>query len=139
MAAFGITKFGCFTQEAAAQIASNVPVKAAAEQVINSNVVTSLSFQVPAVTTFYEVPIYLNSRGDGAVGSSVTAILTWIGPSGDTHTATLLVGGTVAGVAQLEVFPILALAGSTVSIVSSFATTPFHYDLAADCLALAAQ
>lgn len=137
------------TEDMSSQLANNfvildtafatiVPVIVTSEQVINTLAPQTLSLVTPASTTgnFYEVPIYLNSRGDGAVGSTATATLTWIGVSGATHTATLLVSGTVAAQAQLETFPILVLGGTTITVVTSFGTTPFHYDIAARILLL---
>ena len=137
------------TDDMPAQLANNfvildtaifalVPVIVTSEQVINTQLPQSLSLVTPASATgnFYEVPIYLNSRGDGAAGSTATATLTWIGVSGATHTATLLVSGTVAAQAQLETFPILVLGGTTITVVTVFGTTPFHIDIAARILLL---
>lgn len=118
---------------------TSVPLIVNATQLANVNTPQSLSLIAPAAPTgvFYEVPIYLNSRGDGAVGSSATSTLTWTGLSGAVHTAVLIVAGDVASAAQLETFPILVLGGSPISVVTTFATTPFHYDIAVRILALA--
>jgi hypothetical protein len=101
------------------------------KQLENINTTQSLSLVTPVADTFYSCPIYLNSRGDGASPSTLTATVTWTGVSNVVHTATMVIDGTVPGQVAQEVFVILALGGTTVSIVTSFSSTAFHYDLAA--------
>jgi hypothetical protein len=114
-----------------------LPIIQNSVQTTNTNAPQSLSLVAPAGgPTFYEIPVYLNSRGDGAGGSTVTMTLTWTGVSGVVHMVTLVVSGTVVGQVQLETFPILVLGGSTVSVVTAFSTTAFHYDIAARVTAM---
>lgn len=117
-------------QTTAADTSSIFPIVVDTEQITNTNVGHTLSFVVPASNTFFEVPIYINSRGDGAGGTTVIVTLTWTGVSGVVHTVALSVAGDVAGQAQLETFPILVQGGSTITVVTSFSSTPFHYDIA---------
>ena len=111
-------------------LTTNFPIIQAFLQQTNVNTTQSASVVAPAgAPSFYEVPMYLNSRGDGAGGSTVTLTLQWTGVSGVVHTAVQIVSGTVAGQVQLETLPVLVLGGSTVTITTAFSSTSFHYDV----------
>ena len=108
-----------------------LPIIQAFLQQTNVNTPQSLSLVAPAGNpSFYEIPMYLNSHGDGAGGSTAVLTLQWTGVSGTVHTAVLTVSGTVAGQVQLETLPVLALGGSTVSVTTAFSSTSFHYSVA---------
>ncbi len=108
-----------------------VPIIQPKLQIIDTNVPQTVSIVVPTTAnTMYDVPVYLSSRGDGAGGTTVTATLTWTGVDGITNTVVLVASGTTSNV-ELEEFPILALAGSTVTVSTAFNSTAFHYDVSA--------
>ena len=95
-------------------------------QVVNANTPQSVSSVAP-ITTLYTVSIYVASYGDGAPGSTLVTTIDWIAPSGSHRTITLSLVGNVDNI-QMEQYPIFVGAGQTITVTTTFSTTPFHYD-----------
>lgn len=106
------------------------PVIQSSMQFVNTNEPHSIS-QTAAETTMYAVSIYMDALGDGGPSDTVVVSLTWTQPSTNVvHTVDLVLPGDVDNV-QMETYPILAKAGTPITLSSSFTGAPFHYDISA--------
>jgi hypothetical protein len=108
---------------------TSVPVIQNSLLAIDTNIPQSVSNE-NTVTSLYQIGIYMESRGDGAGGSTCVATISWSAPAGTPRTITLTLDGSSDNTQQ-ENYVILALAGSTITVSTAFSSTNFHYDIAA--------
>ena len=124
--------------DAIVYISAAIPLIQGQLDVSNVNTPQSLSFVAP-VSTLYEISGYLASRGDGAGSDSVGINFTWTDGRGlGTQGGQLenVVGNVTtafqypAGIDQFTL-PVFAKAGTTVTVFTTQAGNPFHYDFSA--------
>jgi hypothetical protein len=106
---------------------SNVPVVQNSLLAVDTNTSQSVTND-NTKTTLYQVGIYLESRGDGAGGTELTATIAWTSPAGDDRTVTLVLDGNTSNI-QMENYIILALASTDIVVSTVFSSTSFHYDI----------
>jgi len=105
-----------------------LPVVQTSAQVINTVTPTALSITATK-TTLYTVSIYMKALGTGGAGTTYTKTLTYTAADGSgVQTITLILPLDTPNVV-METYPILALAGTSVSTVGVFSGTPSPYTL----------
>jgi hypothetical protein len=92
--------------------------------------VTPTALSITATkTTLYTVSIYMKALGTGGAGTTYTKTLTYTAADGSgVQTITLILPLDTPNVV-METYPILALAGTSVSTVGVFSGTPSPYTL----------
>lgn len=115
-------------------LAYGIPLVQNSLLVLDTNVPQSVS-NMNTATTVYQVAVYLESRGDGAPGTTCVATLNWSAPAGTPRTITLTLDGNTDNV-QEENFAILALEGSTITVSTAFSGASFHYDISVSIVLL---
>lgn len=123
---------------AVAYIAAQPVLQQTALDALNVNTNQTLSATSP-IGTLYSVAIYADSRGDGGGSAGqdmLTITLNWIDPSGYTPRNLVVssseVDGSILGSAAQITKSILAVAGSTISVTTTFTGSrghTFHFDL----------
>ena len=107
-----------------------VPAIQASMQFVNTNVGHAIT-STAVLTTLYAVSLYLDALGDGGPSDKLSVSLTWTQPSTSVvHTITILLDGNTDNV-QMETYPILAKAGTPITLTATFTANPFHYDISA--------
>jgi hypothetical protein len=107
---------------------SNVPIIQNSLLAIDTNVPQSVTNE-NTLTSLYQIGIYLESRGDGAGGSTCVATVSWSAPAGTPRTIAMTLDGSTDNTQQ-ENYVILALAGSDIVVSTAFSSSSFHYDIA---------
>jgi hypothetical protein len=102
---------------------SAVPVIQTRLQVIDTSVPQSLSFNVTS-TELFALSIYMKALGTGAPGTTYTKTVTYTAADGSgAQTITLILPLNTSNVV-METYPLLALAGTTITTVGVFSGAP---------------
>jgi hypothetical protein len=105
----------------------SVPVVQNSLLAINTNVNQSVTNN-NVKTTLYQVGVYLESRGDGAGGTTTVCTISWTSPAGGPKSVTLVLDGNTTNI-QMENYIILGLAATDLIVATAFSSTSFHYDI----------
>ena len=98
---------------------SVVPVILASEQFVNTTSTQSITITA-AATQMYALSIYMNNRGLGSAGQTVTATITYTAADGSgIQTITLILPLNTANVV-METYPLLALGDTPISITTAY-------------------
>lgn len=87
-------------------------------------------------TTLYAVSLYLSTKGTGPAGG-IVATLTWTDPDPTVgvQSVSITLPGNAVGVV-VETYPILALAGTAITLSTAYASTAFPYSMSARLVAM---
>jgi hypothetical protein len=105
-----------------------VPVIQKSLLAVNTNAPQSVTNLV-TVTSLYNIAIYMESSGDGGVGTTCVATIAYTNVQGSAKTVTLTLGGNTDNIQQ-ENYVLLAGIGTSISVSTAFSGAAFHYDLA---------
>jgi hypothetical protein len=98
---------------------SVVPVILASEQFVNTTATQFITITA-AATQMYALSIYMNNRGLGSAGQTVTATITYTAADGSgIQTITLILPLNTANVV-METYPLLALGDTPISITTAY-------------------
>jgi hypothetical protein len=99
---------------------SVVPVILASEQFVNTTSTQSISITA-AATQMYALSIYMNTKGLGLAGQTVTATISYTAADGSgLQIISLILPLNTANVV-METYPLLALGGTAISITTAYA------------------
>jgi hypothetical protein len=104
-----------------------VPVVQNSLLALSTNQPQSVS-NIAVATSLYNLALYASSPGTGAPGSKLNLTLSWT--QGEPRSVVLQLSGDVDSIQQ-ENYVFLVRAGGSMTLTTSFTSTPFFYDIAA--------
>jgi hypothetical protein len=105
-----------------------VPIVQNSLLVVNTSSPQSVS-NIAVANSLYNIAVNMESRGNGAQGSTVVTTIAWVPVQGGVKNVTLVLSGEGDQIQQ-ENYVLLAAAGTNITVSTGFSSTPFNYDIA---------